>query len=296
MRYSGADVYITGSNAKLLSSDFSTYLSGRYVEIEVYPLSFKEYVHFVEGEKGNPDQLLMDYIRYGGLPYAVLQRKNKKNQRMVLSSIYDSVFVKDIVKKNEIRDVSAIENVIRFVMKNVGNQTSASSASNYITSKGGKITSPTVDNYLHYIESAYLAYRAGKYDVKAKEHLHTQNKFYTTDLGIRNIIVGYGDSDISGLIENIVFMELLFRGKSVSFGKVGDYEIDFITKEMETCEYYQVTMDLYNQNVKEREVRSLKAVKDNFPKTIITLQRYPSEYIDGIRVVSLVDFLLEGSE
>jgi len=296
IKYSGADVYITGSNAKLLSSDFSTYLSGRYVEIEVYPLSFREYIDFVEGKNENPDKLLSEYMRYGGLPYAVLQRKNKKNIDMVVSSIYDTVFVKDVVKRNKIRDVSAIENVIKFLMKNVGNLTSVESTSNYIVSKGGKITSPTVDNYLHYVESAYLTYRAGKYDVKKKEYLRTLNKFYIADTGVRNVIIGYDDNDVSGLIENIVCMELLFRGKKVAVGKIGENEIDFIVMGLETREYYQVTMSLQEPNVKEREVRSLKMVKDNFPKTIITLQRYPSNYIDGIRVVSLVDFLLEEFE
>jgi predicted AAA+ superfamily ATPase len=181
-------------------------------------------------------------------------------------------------------------------MKNIGNLTSANSTSNYIVSKGGKVTSPTVENYLHYIQSAYLAYRAGKFDVKKKQELDTQNKFYITDLGVRNVVVGYDDSDISGLMENMVFMELLFRGKKPLVGKVGEYEIDFVVNDVEIREYYQVTTDLYDPNVKEREIRSLKMVKDNFPKTIITLQRYPSNYIDGIRVVSLVDFLFEEFE
>jgi predicted AAA+ superfamily ATPase len=296
MRYSGADIYVTGSNAKLLVSDFSTYLSGRYIEIEVYPLSFREYFDFVGGDKREVDRLLSDYMRYGGLPYAVLERKNKKNIDLVISAVFDTVFIKDIVKRNEIRDVTAIENVIKFVMKNIGNLTSIKSVSDYITSKGGKVTPPTIDNYLQYAESAYLIYRASKYDLKKKEYLRTLNKFYISDLGVRNIAVGVDDNDISGLLENIVYMELLFRGKKVAVGKVDENEVDFIVMGTETREYYQVTTSLFDTSVKDREFGSLKKIKDNYPKTVITLQPYPSRSIDGIRVVSLADFLFEEFE
>jgi len=376
MRFAGADVYITGSNAKLLVSDFSTYLSGRYVEIEMYPLSFREYVDFVEkentykdklqqiikeyfdsavgkkendqqhhlfeyidfpegenidrdkmqqiikeyfdsvigkrdnnrqlslveyadplyGEIVNKDKLLSDYMLCGGLPYVVLERKSERNTDMILSAIFDTVFIKDIVERNVIKDVAAIRNVAKFVMKNIGNTTSVKSVSDYIVSKGGRITRPTVDAFLDYLESAYLIYRARKYDVKKKEYLHTSDKFYISDLGIGNSIVGYGDNDFSGLIENIVYMELLFRGKKVAVGNIDGNEIDFIVMGKDTREYYQVTTELYSQNVKEREVRSLKMVQDNFPKTIITFQSYPFKNIEGIKVISLADFLLEDFE
>ena len=292
MRYSGADVYITGSNAKLLVSDFSTYLSGRYVEIEMYPLSFREYVKFFD-ENANKDQLLIDYMYTGGLPYVASERRNERNTDMILSAIFNTVFVKDVVEKNDIRDVPALRNITRFVMKNIGNLTSTRSASAYIVSKGGKISPPTVDAYLKHLESAYLIHRARKYDLKKKEHLHTSSKFYVSDLGIGNNVVGYEDEDISGMIENIVFMELLFRGKSVSVGNINGKEIDLIASNKGEREYYQVTVEMFSPDVKERETKPLKMVNDNFPKTIITLQRYPSKNIDGIKVIALADFLLE---
>jgi len=292
MRYSGADVYITGSNAKLLVSDFSTYLSGRYVEIEMYPLAFREYVKFFDGN-ANTDRLLMDYMSSGGLPYVVLERRSERNTDMILSAIFDTVFIKDVVEKNDIRDVAALRNVTRFVMMNIGNVSSTRSVSSYIVSKGGKLSPPTVDAYMDHLESAYLVYRAKKYDVKKKEYLRTANKFYVSDLGIGNNVVGYSDDDIQGMIENIVFMELLFRGKKVAVGNVNGNEVDFIVLNKDAREYYQVTMGMYSEEVKGRETRSLKAISDNYPKTIITLQRYPSKNIDGIKVIALADFLLE---
>ena len=293
MRYSGADVYITGSNAKLLVSDFSTYLSGRYVEIETYPLSFREYIQFFEDKTNDPDRLLLDYISGGGMPYVASERRSERNTDMILSAIFDTVFIKDVVEKNDIRDVAALRNVTRFIMKNIGNPTSTRSISDYITSKGGKISPPTADAYLDHLEAAYLIYRARKYDIKKKEYLRTSNKFYVSDLGVGNNVVGYGDDDIQGMIENIVFMELLFRGKKVAVGKVDGKEVDFIVLGKDSREYYQVTVELYTPEVKERETRSLEMIQDNFPKTIITLQRYPSGNINGIRVVALADFLLE---
>jgi len=292
MRYSGADVYITGSNAKLLVSDFSTYLSGRYVEIEMYPLSFREYIRFFDNEK-DTDRLLFDYMSYGGLPYVTLERKSERNTDMVLSAVFDTVFIKDVVEKNNIRDVAALRNVTKFVMKNIGNVTSTRSISNYITSKGGMMSPPTADAYLDHLESAYLIYRAQKYDVKRKEFLRTSNKFYVSDIGVGNNIAGYGDDDISGILENIVFMELLFRGKKAAMGSINGNEIDFIVTNKDKKEYYQVTTEMLTPEVKERETRSLKIIEDNYPKTIITLQRYPFKNIDGIRVVALTDFLLE---
>ena len=296
MRYAGADVYITGSNAKLLVSDFSTYLSGRYVEIETYPLSFREYVDFIGSGKESPDQMLLEYMIRGGLPQAVLEGKNETNRGAILSATFETVFIKDVVEKNKIMDVAAIRNIAEFVMKNIGNLTSTRNVSNYIISKGGKITPPTADNYLNHLESAYLIYRARKYDVKNKEYLRTSNKFYVADLGIRDNRIGYEDDNISGLMENMVFMELLFRGKKVAVGKINQNEIDFIVFNGMDKEYYQVTSELLDQDVINREVRPLKAADDIYPKTIITFVRTPRKEISGIRVIALADFLLEKFE
>ena len=292
MRYAGADVYITGSNAKLLVSDFSTYLSGRYVEIEMYPLSFREYIRFFD-DGADTERLLFDYMATGGLPYIALERKSERNTDMILSAAFDTVFIKDVVEKNNIRDVAALRNVTEFVMRNIGNVTSTRSVSNYIVSKGGKMSPPTADAYLDHLEAAYLIYRAKKYDVKRREYLRTSNKFYVSDLGVGSIIARYGDDNISGIIENIVFMELLFRSKKVTVGNINGNEIDFIILDKDKREYYQVTTEMYTPEVRDRETRSLKMIPDDYPKTIITLQRYPSKNIDGIRVVALGDFLLE---
>jgi predicted AAA+ superfamily ATPase len=296
MRYAGADVYLTGSNAKLLVSDFSTYLSGRYVEIKMYPLSFREYVTFVEGDKTDLSRLLLDYIISGGLPQVILEEQKKTNTAPILSAVFETVFMKDVIERNRIMDISAIRNLFDFVMKNVGNLTSTRNVANYIVSKGGKTSPPTVDSYLTHLESAYLIHRAKKYDIKKKEYLRTANKFYISDLGIRNNEVGFDGGDMSGLIENVVYMELLFRGKKAAVGKVNENEVDFIFIDKAQKEYYQVTLDMFDQNVRERELRSLMKIDDVQPKTIITLQRYPVNEIDGIRVIALTDFLLEEFE
>jgi len=258
MRYSGADVYITGSNSKLLLSNFSSELHGRYVIIEMFPLSFREFVEFInaidgEGEN-NLDKLLIEYMKSGGLPLAVLERENKKNVDMILSGIFHTIFLKDIVERNTIKDVTGLRRILDFVMSNIGNLTSIESIANYIGSKGSKTTSPTIDNYVYYMEEARLIHRAKKYDVKKKEYLISSGKIYISDLGIRNNRVGYDDNDIAGLMENMVYMELLFRGKEAAVGKINDNEVDFIVIGTEKKEYYQVTTDLLDPKVKEREV------------------------------------------
>jgi len=292
MRYSGTDVYITGSNSKLLSSDYSTYLSGRYFEMEVYPLSFREYLTFVDRPEDR-ERHLSEYMMNGGMPLAVLERKNGTNADKILSAIFETAFIKDVVERNKIMDVPAIRNITKFVMKNIGNETSTRSASNYIISKGGKISPPTADTYLDHLEAAYLIYRAEKYDTKTKEYLRTANKFYISDIGIRNNEVGYDVNDTSGLMENIVFMELLFRGKKVAVGKVDGNEIDFVVIGKAHKEYYQVTQGFFDQDVIDREIKPLKKITDGSPRTMITYQRYPFKEMEGIRVMSLADFLLE---
>ena len=293
----GVDVYITGSNSRLMSSEFATYISGRFVEIKMYPLTFREYIQSSEDRKGDLKKALDSYKRYGGFPIVALSEiNNKADYHMILSGIYDTVFLKDVIERNEIRDIATIKNISRFLMKNIGNPTSVRSISNYITSKGGKTHPATADTYIHYLESAYLVCRGKKYDVKTKDYLRTADKFYVADLGIRNNVVGYDEEDRSGLLENLVFLELLSRGKEVMVGQVGDKEIDFVIKEDEFRHYYQVTDNLYDEEVKKREIRSLLLVGDNYPKTIITNELYPSKNIEGIKVVNIIDFLLEEYE
>ena len=294
MRYSGADIYITGSNAKLFTPGLSVHLSEEYAEVGVYPLSFREYVDFM-GRNGDRDQLLQEYMAVGGMPQAVFEGDTETNGS-IPSAIFEKVFIRDVVEKNRIMDVAVIRDIAEFVMKNVGNTTSSRNISDHIASKGGKITPPTADSYLDHLESAYLLYRARKYDTETEEYLRTANKFYSSDLGIRNKIAGYESDDTSGLIDNIVFMELLFRGKKAAVGKVGNNKVDFVVIGSTQNEYYQVTTGLFDPDVLEKEVRPLKGIDDGSPRTIITLQRYTSRDIGGIKVVSLTDFLLEEFE
>jgi len=296
MIYAGADVYVTGSNSKLLSTKFSTYIAGRYVVIEMYPLSFREYFDHFGGEKGNRDRLLSEYMMNGGLPLVALEKENERNTDMILSSVFETVFIKDVVERNNIENVAAIRDIAEFAMKNIGNFTSYRNAMNYVESKGGNITPPTVENYLHHLESAFLLYRARKYDVREKDYIRAANKFYVVDMGISNNVVGYNEEDRSGALENLVFMELLSRGKEVAVGRVEGGGIDFVVIEMESIHYYQVTDSLYVEEVKKRLIRSLLSTGDNYPKTIITNELYPAKNIEGIRVVNIIDFLLEGYE
>lgn len=295
MYTAGADVYVTGSNAHMLSSEYSTYISGRYVKIKMYPLTFREYIEFGEGRKEDLAGALDRYKIYGGFPaVALLDQDIKENSEMILSGIYDSVFMNDVIDRNDIRDSATIQNIFKFLMKNIGNQTSVRSISNYIISKGGKTHPTTVDNYIHYLESAYLINRAKRYDVKTKDYLRTVDKFYAVDLGMRNNMVGFNKGDQSGLLENLVYLELLARGKDVAVGAVEGKEIDFIVLEKESKHYYQVTSNMFMEETVEREVRSLLMTGDNYPKTIITdTTDYPFKNIEGIRVISTIDFLLE---
>ena len=293
----GADVYITGSNSRILSSEFSTYLSGRFVEIKMYPLSFREYLEFGEGRKDDLKRSLDEYKKYGGFPAVALSDGDiRKDNGIILSGIYDSVFLNDVIEKNEIRDIATIKHIFRFLMKNIGNQTSVRSISDYIISKGGKTHPSTADTYIQHLESAYLIYRAKKYNIKARDYLRTMDKFYAADLGIRNNTAGLTDEDRSGVLENLVFMELLARGKDIASGSVDGKEIDFIVFEGNSRHYYQVTDSLYAEETRKRELRSLLSAGDNYPKTVITNEPYPSEDIQGIKVLSMIDFLLEEYE
>ncbi|MCL2148654.1 MAG: ATP-binding protein [Methanomassiliicoccaceae archaeon] len=294
MYEAGADVYITGSNTRLLRSESSTYLTGRTYEVKMYPLSFREYLEFGIDRRGNLQESLKKYKMNGGFPFiALFEEEIGADSWNISSGIYDSILVNDIIERYGVRDVSVVKNIFRFLMKNTGNQTSVRSISNYLTSNGEKTHHQTIDTYLGYLESAYLVYRAKKYDIKAREYLRTSDKFYAADIGMRNGIVGFNYEDQSGLLENIVFLELLARGSDVSVVSVGGGEIDFVVDKGGNKQYYQVTDNLYSPETIEREVRSLLATGDNYPKTIITDKPFELGEIRGIRVISLIDFLLE---
>lgn len=293
---SGADVYITGSNSRMLSSEIATKLSGRYIEIPVYPLTFKEYLLFREtyGPKTSVGSMFDEYIRYGGLPaVAIMAGERRDLVSILLAGTYSTVYEKDVIERNEVRNASLLSNISRFLMKNIGDRTSVKNVVGYLASKKVKTSAETVDNYIGFLESAFLFYKAKRFDTETKEYLRTSDKYYVSDLGIRNERVGFHDADIDGILENLVFMELMVRSGNVSVCSIDGREVDFMTVSGENIEYYQVTMSIANDTTKERELKALKAIPDNHPKTIITMDRYPVKNIDGIRIVNIIDFLTE---
>ena len=291
----GCDVYITGSNSKMLSSELSTKLSGRSLDIEVAPLVFSEYVLFRKDGGLDKSRLFDDYIRHGGLPAVALSEDYRSAALIpqMISGIYNTVFVKDVVERHDIRNVSALSNLMRFLMRNIGDRTSSRKAANYMTSAGTKISHVTVDEYLGYIDEAYLALRSRRMDHKTQEYLMTSDKFYAQDLGIRNHIAPYRQDNIDGLLENVVYNELVYRYGEVCTCSVGDMEVDFIVDPLGDPEYFQVTMNLSDPKTLEREIRPLRELDNNYPKTIIVYDRYPLDDIDGVRIVNLMDWLLE---
>ena len=290
----GADIYITGSNSQMLSTELSTKLSGRCIEIRIQPLAFREYLLFRKESGKDAATLLDDYVRRGGFPaVALLEDTMPGLVPDMLMGIYNTVYTKDVSERNSIRNNELVSKVCRFVMKNIGDRTSIRSVSNYLTSKGIKTRPETVDSYISMLEKALLIGRAKRMDLKTKEYLRTSEKFYVADLGLRNLIVPYSETDLDGMLENIVFNELTFRYGRASVCSVGDLEIDFMVDSEGTPSYYQVCLSILDESTRERELRPLRSVKDNYPKTIVTYDRFPLKDIDGIRVISLLEWLTE---
>ena len=294
---SDVDIYITGSNAYLLSSELSTLLSGRYVEIKMLPLSFKEYLLFdkLRSEDNNlsVEDKFQDYLRYGSLPVLFEHKKADSVFNNILIGIYNTVLMKDVIQRNKISDVILLENVVRFALDNIGNIVSSKKISDYLSSDRKKTTHVTVLSYLDMLESAYIFYPVRRYDLKVKNYLKTLEKHYVVDVGIRNAILGYRNADTGHILENIVYLELLRRGYEVCIGKYNDYEVDFVASRYDEKKYIQVTQSIADKTVLERECRALESVKDNYEKIILSMDR--SYIIDrnGIRLQNIIDFLLD---
>ena len=292
---SGADVYITGSNSQTLSSELATKLSGRDLEIHVMPLSFGEYVSFRRDSGLLADRLFRDFVAQGSLP-AVAKLQDTPARVLIpqiLQGVYNTVYVKDIEQRHNLSGSVRMANLVRYVMRNIGDRTSPRKASDYLVSKGVKISHVTVEDYLGYMDEAFLVTRARRIDSKTKEYLSTSDKFYVTDLGIRNQVVPFRREDMDGLLENIVFNELRFRYGEVAVCDVNGTEIDFVADPQGTPSYWQVCMSLSEPETLEREIRPLRMLKDDYPKCIVTYDRYMFDDIDGIRVVQIVDWLME---
>ncbi len=289
------DIYITGSNAYLLSSELSTYLSGRYIEIKMLPLSFKEFLKFANFKSTvSIDEKFNQYMKYGGMP-GIIKLSNDYNLfDDAIKGIYNTVFMKDVIEKNKLTDASLLEKVLKFLMSNTGSLISAKKIADFLTSQGTKVTHNTILNYLEMLENAYIIYKAPRYDIKGKELLKTLEKYYIVDMGIRNSILGFRNSDYGHIIENIVFFELLNRGYTVTIGKTDSLEVDFIATNSKEKKYYQVTLSLLEENVRNREFTPLKSINDNYEKTILTLDRvYNETSEEGIKCRNIIDFILE---
>ena len=289
------DIYITGSNAYLLSSELSTLLSGRYIEIKMYPLSFKEYLLFNNYDNNNIDDKFNEYLKYGGLPAITLIKKNNELVLSYLNDIYNTIVKKDIIDRNNIKDTALLENIIKYLSNNIGSPISASKISDYLNSN--KITTKsnhqTIDNYLNMLEKSFIMYKADRTDIKSKALLKTLGKYYISDTGIRNIILGFRNINEGHLLENVVYLELLRRGFKVNIGKTNDYEVDFVAENPNTIKYYQVTRTLADEKVKTRELRSLESIDDNYEKTILTMDKTINNDYNGIKVINIIDWLLQ---
>lgn len=289
------DIYITGSNAYLLSSEIATLLSGRFVEIKMLPLSFKEYLLFDHlPVKWTLEEKFSQYLKYGGFPLIPSLPQNNTTINEYLLGIYNSVIVKDIISRNRIKDVSQLERIIKFIITNTGSFISPNKISGYLSSqkKGESIKNATVSNYLEILEKAYIVYQVSRFDIRGKESLKTLSKYYVADTGIRNMLCGYSDSDMGHVLETVVYFELLRRGYEVFVGKWYDMEVDFVAQKQDDRRYYQVTYSLMNEEVKHRELRPLKAIPDNYRKYVVSMDTtYVTDH-EGIMFVNAVDFLL----
>ncbi len=288
------DIYITGSNAYLLSSELSTLLSGRFVEIKMQPLSFKEYLNFIESdEKSNLSEHFNQYLKYGGLPTTIELLDNPDTIGTFLEGIYNTVLMKDVIERNGVRDAALLENILKFIAANIGNITSTKKIADYLTSSGRKTTSDTIDNYLKMLESAYIIYKANRYDLKGKMYLKTLEKYYIVDIGIRNKLIGLRDTDYGHILENIIYLELLRRGYDVAIGKIGSLEVDFVATKANEKIYYQVSATITDEITRKRELKSLESISDNYPKYILTMDQIIFNDYSGIKVINIIDFLLE---
>ena len=281
------DVYITGSNAYLLSGELATLLSGRYVDIQMLPLSFGEYFELVGGSRRDAWNA---YFQNGGFPYTA-SIDDAAVRKDYLSGIYNTVLLKDIVARKRISDVALLESVIKFLFDNVGNVVSSKKIADSLTSYGRKTTPITVENYIEALMESFILYKAGRYDVKGKQHLKSLEKYYLVDIGLRRLLLGDRNVDIGHLLENIVYLELLRRGYKVSIGKVENLEIDFIAESGGDRTYYQVAASVLDPGTFAREIAPLKKVNDYYPRYILSMDEIPMNE-DGIKQLNIVDFLL----
>lgn len=285
------DIYVTGSNAYMLSSEIATMISGRYVQIEMLPLSFKEYVEST-GSMNDRGIKYAEYLQNSSFPYT-LELKNQPEQiREYLEGIYNTIVVKDIVSRKKVTDTMMLKSVLRFVFDNIGNPLSSKKIADTMTSEGRKIDTRMVEKYLEAFSEIYIIYQAKRYNIKGKQYLKTLEKYYVVDIGLRYMLLGNRQVDAGHILENIVYLELLRRGYEVYVGKIDTFEVDFVAQKSQEMIYYQVALSVHDEKTLQRELRPLQAIRDHYPKMILTMDEEPEEQYDGIRRINARDWLL----
>ncbi|MBC8199558.1 MAG: ATP-binding protein [Desulfobacteraceae bacterium] len=286
------DIFITGSNAHLLSSEIATLISGRFVEFSVYSLSFEEFLLFRDKKKEDATTEFAIYLKFGGFPAIHHFDFDEEVVYQYINSLYNTILLKDVIKRNNVRNVNLLENITRYVFDNIGNIFSAKKISDYMKSQKIKVGIETVQNYISYLLSTFALHKVYRYDIKGKRILELYEKYYTGDIGMRHALLGYKADDISGVLENLVYLELKRRGYKIFIGKFGNQEIDFIAEKENKKIYLQVAYMLSSPDTIEREFSALRNIKDNYPKYVISMDTIFGNDFEGIQRINLIDFLL----
>lgn len=288
------DLYITGSNSRMMSSEIATYLTGRYISFRIFTLSFGEYLMFKSkfANVGEPKAELANYVRLGGFPATHLQAYSQGEIYTIVRDIYNSTIFSDIVKRNQVRKIDQLERVVKYTFNNVGNTFSAKSIADYLKAERRSLDNETVYSYLEKLEKAYLLHRCSRYDLQGKEILKTQEKFYLADVALRYSVLGYNADSVASSLENIVYLELCRRGYTVNVGKTGDSEIDFVAVRQNEKIYVQVTQEINSEKTEKREYSRLLEIPDNYPKFVLTTDEFAGGNYEGIKTMHIADFLL----
>lgn len=291
------DVYITGSNAYFMSGELATLLSGRYVELKMLPLSFSEFCGALTETGLSMQQKFARYLEFSSFPYVTRLGLEQRDAKGYLMDIYHTVLLKDVVARLNISDVTSLENVAKFMLHNIGNLVSPTKIANTLKSQGTKVDQKTVDKYLRGLTDSLLLYEAGRYNIKGKQYLTQQSKYYAVDIGLRNVLVRGKDSDVGHILENIVYLELLRRGYRVYVGQLSDGEVDFVAINPEETIYYQVAATTLEESTLERELAPLRKIQDNYPKYLLTLDElFNNVDYEGIKKRNVLEWLLKKSE
>ena len=297
-----ADLYLTGSNSRILSGELATLLSGRYVTIQMFTLSFKEYISAYPFANMAKDDIFQDYLHNSGFPYAIQMtadqnplllaeaRWDTEQIRLFLKGLFDTIVLKDIVERKNVKDVSRLMRIIKFMFDNIGSETSVRNIKNMLETEGLKIEVATIESYLDGLLNAFVMHRASRYDIKGKQHLKTNAKYYLADIGLRYFLLGR-EGDVGHILENVVYLELLRRGYEVSIGKINDSEIDFVAVKNGSVEYYQVSQALGGKATRNRELKALDAINDHNPKFLLTMDKFFTEEHKGIKILNALDWL-----